>query len=206
MNGAGLRWDDDVLDVGCGIGRIARYLCGYLVHGSYEGFDVRADHVTWCQTNITPLFPNFRFKFVPVFNSFYSKDTSLPSAEELEFPYPDDSFDFVFALSLFTHLLPGAAQNYLNQTRRVLRPGGMSFMTWMIFEDDDTSTYDHPKVRNMQRHESGEYAMFRPDRPEAALAYREDVVRDFYSKSGLQIVEPIRAGFRTFQDAVIATK
>jgi SAM-dependent methyltransferase len=206
MNTAGLRWDHDVLDIGCGVGRIARYLCDYLVRGRYEGFDIRQDLVTWCQVHITSQCPQFQFTYVPAFNTHYARDESLPSAEDLVFPYPDSSFDFVFAQSVFTHLTPAIAQNYLHQTRRVLRPGGTTFLTWLIFEDHDTTDYDHPAMPRMHRDSSGKFAVAREARPESAIAYREDFVRDMYRESGLQIIEPIRCGFALFQDAVIATK
>src|SRR5579862_1873540 len=43
MNMAGLRPDHDVLDIGCGVGRTARYLCDYLESGHYEGFDTMSE-------------------------------------------------------------------------------------------------------------------------------------------------------------------
>src|SRR3954466_597973 len=46
----GLQPSDAVLDVGCGIGRMARPLAGYLSsEGSYDGFDVNRDGIGWCR-------------------------------------------------------------------------------------------------------------------------------------------------------------
>ena len=105
LNMAGLRPEHDVLDVGCGVGRTARFLCDYLsADARYEGFDIVEMLIDWCQAEITPRFPNFRFRYIPLFNSEYLPDAALPSAAELRFPYPDESFDFVFAHSVFTHL------------------------------------------------------------------------------------------------------
>ncbi len=54
----GLRPSDRVLDVGCGVGRMAVPLTRYLSpEGRYEGFDVMANAVEWCQRHITPRFP-----------------------------------------------------------------------------------------------------------------------------------------------------
>lgn len=58
LNMAGLRPDHDVLDIGCGVGRTARYLCDYLnADVRYEGFDIMEPLIRWCQENITPAFP-----------------------------------------------------------------------------------------------------------------------------------------------------
>src|SRR5687768_13730695 len=70
---AGLKPAGSVLDVGCGRGRIAETLVGYLT-GRYEGFDVDADAVRWCDENITPKAPNFRFKVAALHNTLYNPE------------------------------------------------------------------------------------------------------------------------------------
>ena len=62
----GLQPTDRVLDVGCGVGRMARALTGYLTSGEYEGFDIMRASVSWCNVNISPRFPNFHFS-IPMF-------------------------------------------------------------------------------------------------------------------------------------------
>src|SRR3954471_21980999 len=76
----GLRPEHRVLDIGCGIGRMAIPLTQYLsAKGSYEGFDPVKLGIDWCQEKITPLYPNFRFQTVDVFNSFYKQDATTLS-------------------------------------------------------------------------------------------------------------------------------
>jgi SAM-dependent methyltransferase len=206
LNMAGLRPDHDVLDIGCGVGRTARYLCDYLdAESHYEGFDIMEQLIEWCQGHITPLFPNFRFRFVPVFNSAYLPDPSLPSASELRFPYPDESFDFVFAHSVFTHLSPDASINYLGEINRVLRPGGRCYSTWFLFEDDPATNVS-PLIAGMHLDASGDFAFHNPKVPDTAVGYRETVVRRTYASCGLTIVDPIHPGFTKLQDAVVALK
>ena len=65
----GLKPEHRVLDIGCGIGRIAIPLTTYLnSSGSYEGFDVVKKGIVWCQRKITPKFPNFQFKYISLKN------------------------------------------------------------------------------------------------------------------------------------------
>jgi SAM-dependent methyltransferase len=57
----GLETHHRVLEIGCGAGRMARALTGYLGEcGSYDGFDPSPGSIAWCRQNITPSFTNFR--------------------------------------------------------------------------------------------------------------------------------------------------
>jgi SAM-dependent methyltransferase len=116
----GLTAEDDVLDVGSGIGRIAVGLTGFL-DGRYEGFDVVRKGVTWSQQEITPRYPNFHFQRADIFNKRYNRG-GHELARDYRFPYEDGSFDFIFLASVFTHLLPDDAEHYVEEIGRVMRP------------------------------------------------------------------------------------
>ncbi len=204
MNMAGLRPDHDILEIGSGVGRIARYLCDYMdLSARYEGFDIVPKTVEWCQNNITPSYPNFRFRLMPLWNTLYNRDPTLPSAAEFQFPYDDESFDFVCANSVFTHLTQDATENYLRNIARVLRPGGVSCTTWFWFNPHG---YANGFIRRMQLDPSGTHAVLNPNVPEEAIAYRQDLVGEMFTSAGLTMREPMHPGFERIQDLCIATK
>src|SRR5262249_53101848 len=120
----GLQSHYSVLDIGCGIGRMARCLAGVLGgSGSYDVFDAVGWQIAWCQRNITPILPNFRFHHFDLANSTYNPGGTI-DPESFRFPFAESSFDLVVATSVFTHMLPQALEHYLAEIARVLRKGG----------------------------------------------------------------------------------
>jgi SAM-dependent methyltransferase len=202
---AGLRPDARVLDVGSGIGRVARPLATYLrPPGCYEGFDVVPEGVAWCQRAYRA-HRNFGFRVAEVTNSLYRPDSGVP-AEDYVFPYAADSFDFSVATSVFTHLLPHAADRYLGEMGRVTQPEGRLLLTFYVFNGAP------PGAAAMSfPHHHGHFATASAEVPEAAVAYDETWLRDRLQAHGLVPVEPLRYGTwsgRTnglsLQDIVIA--
>ena len=96
-----------LLDFGCGCGRVTRRWCRLDgVHGS----DMNEEAVAWCRANLP-------------FGRFETNGLAPPLA------FAGDSFDLVYALSVFTHLTVDLQQVWLRELRRVLRPGGLLLLT-----------------------------------------------------------------------------
>ncbi len=208
----GLRPDDDVLDVGCGIGRMAIPLTESLRGGSYAGFDVGREMVRWCSRHITPLHPEFEFTWAPVYNSKYNPFGDL-SAAEFRFPYPDASFDFAFATSLFTHLVHDEALHYLEETARVLRPGGTCFLTFFLLSAEAEREMEAGRAVFRFEHEIDGAVTTDLRVPEEAVAYRLEEARAMLARAGLEIREPIHFGgwanaqdAPTLQDVIVAKR
>lgn len=64
--------------------------------------------------------------------------TELPicSQSRVDHPAEDSSADFAAAFSVFTHLLPSESYLYLEEMRRVLKPGGTFVFTFLELADD----------------------------------------------------------------------
>ncbi|MFN8202114.1 MAG: class I SAM-dependent methyltransferase [Solirubrobacteraceae bacterium] len=116
--------DADVLDVGCGGGRMAAALLYFLHGGSYRGFDVHQPSIEWCRRHVQTRDERFEFAHVDIENPLYHPDSGSDPAH-YRFPYDAERFDFVIATSLFTHMFRAETAHYLREFARVLRPGGM---------------------------------------------------------------------------------
>jgi len=100
-----------VLEWGCGPARIVRHLPSLLggtwdVHGS----DANAKTIRWCADHL----PSIRFV----------ENGALPPL-----PFPDGHFDFVYSVSVFTHLPEAAHAGWARELHRVLKPGGLLLCT-----------------------------------------------------------------------------
>ncbi len=100
---------DAILDFGCGCGRMTRWwsdLSGPQIYGC----DYNRDLAKWCDANLD---------FV------HACATGL----QPPLPYPDDSFDFLYAFSVFTHLSTELAVQWMADLRRIVKPGGLLWFT-----------------------------------------------------------------------------
>ena len=124
------------LDVGCGSGRMARHFVDYVEPpGRYVGLDVVKPFIEWCETHISAASPVFEFYHQDVYNGLYNPE-GRHKASEYRFPFEDESFDVVFLASVFTHMLPEDIENYLREIRRLLKPEGTCFSTWLLLGHD----------------------------------------------------------------------
>ena len=100
-----------ILDFGCGCGRMIRHL-KTLKGASLYGVDYNPVLVEWCQNNLA--FANFK--------------VNTP-ADRLR--YADEKFDFIYAISVFTHLTEDLGFFWMSELDRVLKPGGVMYLTFM---------------------------------------------------------------------------
>ena len=205
-----LRPEEDVLDIGSGVGRVAVGLTGWL-QGRYEGIDVVPRGVAWCQREITPRYPKFRFQVADLYNRHYNPVGRF-SASEYRFPFEDRSFDFVVLTSVFTHLLPDARDNYISEIARLLRPRGRCFGTFFLLDDEARERVQDGRDGVNFRFERTGYWTNNQRIPEAAVAFEEADVREQFEDNGLRVGE-VRFGSWSgrddamgWQDIVVAAR
>ena len=95
----------NILDWGCGCGRLTRYF--YLLpQAKITGTDVEKENLRWCREQLS-------------YGRFL--DAPLHPPTELE----PDSFDLLIGISVFSHLNERDQVEWLQELRRVVKPGAM---------------------------------------------------------------------------------
>lgn len=96
---------------GCGPARIVRQL-GPIYGNSVEIYasDYNPETIEWCSKHI----PAVRF---------------IKNELQPPLPYADNKFDFVYAVSVFTHLSEANGLQWAKELHRILKPGGILLIT-----------------------------------------------------------------------------
>ena len=104
-----------VLDFGCGCGRVVSAFQDLLPQARFFGTDAEADLIRWAASHLAA---DFRV-----------------NAPEPPLPYADGQFDLIYAISVFTHLDEAQQFLWLEELRRVARPGALLILT--VHGDED---------------------------------------------------------------------
>lgn len=207
-----LKPDQHVLDIGCGIGRLARPLTIFLNEkGSYEGFDVVEEGINWCKKNYQG-HPNFNFQYIPLRNDLYNLDTEQ-SADLFTFPYQNHSFDVVVLTSVFTHMQMEEVKNYIAEIERVLKPGGHCFATFFII-NKKTETYLDKSSNPFFPYRFKHYFLHDPKVKDANIAYRHEVIEEMATAAKLSLDQfypgwwagKTEKSSKNFQDVIVMRK
>jgi SAM-dependent methyltransferase len=109
-HGFNLRTAQAIMELGCGSARLIRHL--RCIDGiRLVGSDVMPEFIDWCRTNVPGI-------------DFYVNELAPP----LPFAM-DNTFDLIFAQSVFTHIPLEFQDAWIHELQRVLRPGGFLLAT-----------------------------------------------------------------------------
>lgn len=101
-----------ILDFGCGCGRVLPYMALIAAQADFAGSDIDQEAIAWCRENFRVKAERGRFAF--------GVNSDLPPL-----PFPEGSFDLVYAISVFTHLPEDMQFDWLGELNRITRPGGL---------------------------------------------------------------------------------
>ena len=209
----GLKPHHRVLDVGCGCGRMAIPMIPFLAdEGVYYGFDIVPEAIKWTRKHIAAKYPRFHFELADIYNRIYNRTGAL-APSEYRFPYDDLFFDFTVLTSVFTHMLADDMEHYLAEIARTLKTGGRCMVSFFLLNSDVAANLSKGESTIDFKHPQSRCAIWKPDAPEAAVAYEEDFIRECFAKYKLSIIEPVHYGswpgrkkFLSYQDIILAVK
>jgi SAM-dependent methyltransferase len=194
----GVKPNDSVVEIGCGIGRDAIPLLKRLSNsGKYLGVDIDKSSIDWCTQNISMKFPHFTFLYLDIKNDRYNPK-GLMSMSEVHLPRESQTIDIIIAQSVFTHLLRPDALHYMKEFARMLKPSGLVLATFFITDDEILAsarasnltqwrlTFEHEietgcRINNLLQ-------------PNEAVAYTMEVANEIVHEAGLRLAKPLVNG------------
>lgn len=176
-----------VLDFGCGCGRVLRYLAPQLPKAEFFGADIDPEALDWCRAHL-PF-------------AEYALNSQDPPMD-----FADGTFDLIYGISVFTHLDEPLQLSWLQELRRVAKPGALIITT----------------VHGPSRYESLKEEQLKQLKKEGILFCRQkkkkDGLPDFYQTTFhtreyveenwaeyFEILAYKERGIQDFQDAIVMT-
>lgn len=99
-----------ILDFGCGCGRTLIHLKHLAPAAQFDGTDIDANAISWCRAHLK-------------FASFSLSKETPPIG------YDTNTFDLIYVISVFTHLDEDYQFLWLEELRRISKPGGIVLLT-----------------------------------------------------------------------------
>ena len=163
------------------------------------------------ENNISNKFSNFKFTHVDVTNNIYNEGNQ--TADSFKFPFDDNTFDFIYLNSVFTHMRTDDVKNYLSEISRVLKSGGKCLITYFLLNDISKELINNDKSIIKFKYFIDDFMTNDKENPEEAIAFQEDFILSLYDLNNLEVQSPIHYGswcsrseYLSFQDIIVATK
>lgn len=108
-HGANMNEFSAILDFGCGVGRTLRNF-SKLLQTEVCGTDYNPKLIEWCKNNLN-----------------FAKFSQNRITSKLD--YSDNKFDLIYLISVFTHLPEDTQKFWLEEFKRILKPGGLLYIS-----------------------------------------------------------------------------
>ena len=169
-----------ILELGSGAGRNAFAFRDQVDYQSYDGIDVDAEMVAWCDDHLVD--DRTRFHHADLFSSVYNPHGT--PASQYTFPICDASVTFSLGISVFSHLLWDDTVRYAAELGRTTATGGIAAHSFFLLDHighllGDRWTFEH---------EIGRCLVENPKYPEAAVAYHQEDVAEVFADHGLHVL------------------
>jgi SAM-dependent methyltransferase len=199
----GLKQDDNVLEIGCGIGRDAIPLTKILTPDAhYIGIDIIKPSIEFCQDNISARYPNFEFLHFDVEDKLHNA-SGVRQMTDIPLPIADQSVDKVFGWSVFTHMWEHDIRHYLREFYRVMRRGGKALLTCFVLAPEILAKARETNLTQFNLrfdHQVNDHCWINDlDFPLGAIGYSPQLLRSIVQDSGLVMERDfIRGGWSGF--------
>jgi SAM-dependent methyltransferase len=177
--------DSKALDFGCGCGRVLRHFapqCPAII----DGVDIDAEAIEWCGVNLGNA-------------AIFQKNSDWPPL-----PFEDARFEFIYSISVFTHLPETMQLAWLTELRRVAKHGA-----WLLLSvhRPELMPVDNPEAAKVMAEQGFCYLQQGiteglPDFYRTAY-HAESYIRREWGKL-FEIVSVLRQGINDHQDLVVA--
>jgi len=158
--------DLHILDWGCGPGRTIRHLPALFDETCrFYGTDYNKKYIKWCTENIKGV-------------SF------APNQLQPPLPFDAETFDVTYGISIFTHLSEKMHYAWFDELMRVLKPGGILFLTlhgnafYTKLTEEEQKDFDTGKLAIKTSTTEGHrtYAAFHPEVFVRKMAAASDIL------------------------------
>lgn len=179
-----------VLDFGCGCGRTLLWMQAQAADSQkWFGCDIDAEAVAWCREHLS-------------FAQCVVNEGSPPS------PFQNDQFDFIYAISVFTHFSEAYQFAWLRELRNILKPSGLLLAT-VVGRDIWGRRLPRSLARQVERDgffflSCNVMGKVFPDFYRTAY-HTEEYVRRRFSEE-FEVLDYIPQGLGKFQDVVLLRK